>query len=219
MAKRIPIEVINKARELRQRGWSMPEIKAYTKIGYGTIFRYIKDVLILPKYRESWLVKRGGSRKRKLNKEIEAKQNAKNIIDNLNSKEKIIFLSALYWGEGSKGDFCLINGDPELIGTFVRGLIDSFSVKKESIRVTVRIYEDLDEMRCLQFWSNVTTIPAQDFLNTEIIKGKEFGKMPYGMCRIRVSKGGDLLKLVKAINKEIVSIFSPRSSMDRTGAS
>src|SRR3989344_4987962 len=217
MSKRIPEETINEIRTLRQQGWSMPEIRSHTNVGYGTIFRYIKGTSILPEYEKVWFGKRGGSRKRKQKKEIEAKTEAKLIVNNLSIKEKMLFLAALYWGEGSKGYFGLINSDPELISVFVKGLIGSFQVQKESIKISVRVYADLNKQECLKFWSNITAIPVKDFANMEIIKGKEKGKLPFGMCRVRVSKGGDLLKLIKAINKEVISIFSPRSSMDRTG--
>jgi len=35
----------------------------------------------------------------------------------------------------------------------------------------------------------------------------EAGKLPYGMCRIRVKKGGDVLKYVVALENEIVQTF------------
>lgn len=64
MPKLIPKEIIKKIRLLRQRGYSLPEIHKEVKVGYGSVFRYIQGVEILPEYRQIWHTKRGGSLKK-----------------------------------------------------------------------------------------------------------------------------------------------------------
>ena len=49
---------------LRKTGHSLNEIKSIVNRGYGTIFRYIKGVEILPQHEQEWKIKRGGSRKK-----------------------------------------------------------------------------------------------------------------------------------------------------------
>jgi hypothetical protein len=108
-------------------------------------------------------------KKRKLLKEIKSLNEAKNLIRELSYREKLILLSALYWGEGSKGDFGLSNTDPNLIRVFISCLKDVFNINKARLRVSIRIYEDLDKEKCLDFWSKVTGIKKEDFINVNIL--------------------------------------------------
>lgn len=196
-------------RLLRSQGYSLDEISKAIGISRTTILPYIKDVKILPEYLSNWTGKRGGSRKRKLLLEKLAFEEGKNIVGKLSNKERVLFLSALYWAEGSKSDFGLSNTDPELIRLFVNGLRDVFDVTDERLRVSVRIYEDLDPDRCLIFWSDILKIPKEKFVSINVLSGKKKGKLDYGMCRVRLIKGGDLLKKIKGINKAMVFNLSP----------
>jgi len=204
MPKRISVQAIRKIQELRQKGYSLPEIVKNIQLGYGTIYRYIKDVKILPEYRERWFGKRGGSRKRKKMAEDKAYREAHDVIASISDKEFIILLSALYWGEGSKADFGITNSDPDLIRLFVTGLIKVLHVSPDRIRVSIRLYEDLDRDICLTFWSSITGVPKEKFLRIDVLKGKKSGKLKHGLCRVRVLKGGDLLKYLNAVKSVVV---------------
>jgi len=207
MPKLLLKETKEKIKSLRQKGYSLPEIKKEVSASYGSIHRYTLGIKILPKYLKTWHGKQGGSIKRKKNKLIEAEKKAKKSINYLSNKERIIFLSALYWGEGSKSDFNIMNTDPNLIRVFIIGLRDVFGINQERLRVSIRIYEDLDKEKCLQYWSNITGVPVAQFISVNILKGKKKGKLPFGMCRIRISKGGDMLKYIKAVYKRISNKF------------
>ena len=192
---------ISKIQELRSRGYSVPEISNELNIPKTTVFKYVRDIKILPEYKDAWLGKRGGSKKKKLKLIKEATDEAIKFILNPTQRDKILFLSALYWAEGNKKDFILSNTDPNLIKVFITALRQVFKVDDERLRISIRIYEDMDKEECLDFWSNIVKIPKEKFLNVNILYGKKQGKLKYGMCRVRVAKGGDLLKKVNAINK------------------
>lgn len=136
-----------------------------------------------------------------------AQDQARKTITSLTKKEKIIFLSALYWGEGGKTDFNFINSDPNLIKVYIEGLQNVFGVTKDKLKVSIRIYEDLDKEKCLEYWSFVTGVPINKFVNVNILKGKKIGKLSYGMCRIRITKGGDMLKYIKAVYGRVSALF------------
>lgn len=207
MSKLIPQEAILKIKELRKQGYSLGEIKKVTGVGYGTVWRYIENVEILPEFRTRWLEKKKSSTNRR-NKALEqVKLKAQETISSLSLKEKAIFISALYWGEGSKADFGLSNTDPNLITVFVKGLKEVFGIPVEDLKVSIRIYEDLDKQDCLEFWSKITGVPVNKFISIITLKGRKKGKLQYGMCRVRVTKGGDLLKYVTAIKNEVVTKF------------
>ena len=207
MPKLIPKESIKKIKLLRQRGYSLPEIKNKVKVGHGSVFRYIQGVEILPEYRQIWHSKRGGSIKRMKLAEYEAEKKANNSIGILSEKEKLIFLTALYWGEGSKGDFGLSNSDPDLIKVVVKGLKEVFNINNDRLRISIRTYKDLDQNKCLKFWSNITGVPVEKFVSVNVLDGKKNGKLIYGMCRIRITKGADVLKYIKALKNRVVSLF------------
>lgn len=207
--KRLNSTTIQKIRYLRSQGYSLPEISEKLSIPKTTAFRYIQGIEILPQFLAEWSIKRGGSRKRKLLKETEAFEAGKKLVKKLSYKEKLLFLSALYWAEGSKGHFGLSNTDPGLIRVFINGLREVLKVKDEELRINIRLYEDLNIERSLSFWSQVVRIPKERFGRVNILQGKKKGKLEHGMCRVRVLKGGDLLKRVSGINKAVIEKFVP----------
>lgn len=207
MSKRIPLEVIKKVQSLRERGWSFNEIKKETHLCSGSVFRYASKTEILQEYKQIWKSKQGGSILRKRKAEEEAIDKARMVVDSLSDKERLIFLSALYWGEGGKGDFNLTNTDSELMKVFVKGLREIFGLKTDDFRVSIRTYEDLDKDKCLTFWSKITGVPKKKFVNVDVLRGKKEGKLPYGMCRLRIRKGGNMLKYLTALRKVVTKLF------------
>ena|SRR4030043_1653304 len=208
MAKRIPLETIKTIKHLRSKGWSLPELRRKFKIGNGTVWRYIQNVEILPKYRQIWEFKRKGSIKRKIEAENKAYNKALKTISSLSMQEKILISSALYWGEGNKKDFSLTNTDPELIKIFVYGLNKVFKIPKKRIRLNIRIYEDMNSKECINFWLKTTGLNHKNFSSVNILKGKKLGKLKYGMCRIRILKGSNMLKYLVAIKLRMIECFT-----------
>ncbi|MBI4096103.1 MAG: helix-turn-helix domain-containing protein [Candidatus Levybacteria bacterium] len=217
--RKVTLDEIRKIKLLRSQGYSIIEIGNKLKRPKTTIFRYVRGVKILPEFLKNWAGKRGGSRKRKILKEIKSLKEAKDLIRELSYKEKFILLSALYWGEGSKRDFGLSNTDPNLIRVFIGCLKDVFKIDKTKLRVSIRIYEDINKEKCLKFWSSVTGVRKENFVNVNILAGKKKGKLEYGMCRVRVTKGGDFLKMIKSINKVVADLIVPIAQMDRASHS
>jgi len=207
--KKVGPNEIKKIKTLRSHGYSIIEIGKKLNRPKTTVFRYVLGIEVLPKYLKNWAGKRGGSKKRKALKEAESLGEARKLIKELSYKEKFILLSALYWGEGSKKSFGLSNTDPNLIKVFLKCLKDLFGVDAVRLRVSIRIYEDLSRQKCLDFWSKVTGVQRDNFVSVNILKGKKQGKLEYGMCRIRVAKGGDLLKKITSLNKTIADFMSP----------
>ena len=205
MKKKLTDDYIQKIINLREKGNSIPEISQTLKISKSTVFRYVQGVVILPEFLTEWTGKRGGSKKVKHLKEEKANKEAAELIQEISHKEKLLFISALYWAEGNKTDFILTNTDSDLIRVFINGLREIFGVTNDQIRISIRIFDDLNRDDCLDYWSKIVKIPKKDFLSVHVLSGKKKGKLKYGMCRLRVKKGGDLLKKITAINKAFVS--------------
>lgn len=207
MRKVTPL-IIEKIKFLRSKGYSVPEISREVLVGKTTVFGYIKGVKISSEYISLWLGKRGGSKERRDSKLRVALKNGESLVGNLTKKEKVLILCALYWAEGNKTDFVLTNTDPQLISVFINSLRQVLNITDDQLRISIRLYEDLDKDKSLTFWSQVVGIPKERFLSTSILSGKKKGKLEYGMCRVRVVKGGDLLKKVMSINKVIADRFT-----------
>jgi len=186
----------------RERGYSLPEIKRITGHGYGTVFKYIQGIKILPQFEEFWRSKRKSSIFRALQQQKQAQGEAKKLLKKINKRDKIIIATCLYWAEGSKGDLSLSNTDPTLVKTFVNGLKE-LGIGKERLSINLRIYEDLDQKKVCNFWSKVVGIPKERIMYVNILKGKKKGKLKYGMCRVRIIKGAYFLKLLDALRDAI----------------
>lgn len=189
---------IKKIKNLRETGHSLNEIKNVLNRGYGTIFRYMKDVPILPEYRDIWKAKRGGSKAKSDRDWEEAKFHASCIIGNLGSTEKMLILSCLYWGEGNKTELSLVNSDPSMIRVILVCLKD-LGLKNYDLKISLRLFEDIDRKKAISFWLKTLLLPKGTITKIDVIKGKKVGKLKYGMCRVRVKKGGKYFKLIMSM--------------------
>lgn len=207
-------EIIEQIKNLREKGNSIPEIHQALKISKSTALRYSKGVEILPDFKSRWLDRRNASKIISEKAWKAAHDSSRELINAINEKELKILGAALYWAEGAKRQLNFINSDPEMIKLFMHILIHAYKVPISSIKISLRIFEDISASGAIKFWSDVTNINLDHKTEINIIKGSKKGKLPFGMCRIRVKKGGLLLKKMFAINKRVISIVSPRSSMD-----
>lgn len=208
MARRLTQETISQIRNLRSQGWSLPELKRKFQVGHGTVYRYIQDTKILPKYKQIWLSKRKSSTHRMLDEKQKAKINAKKYVFAINSKEKLLILSSLYWAEGHKKDFSFTNSDPQMIKLFIKYLRDTLETPKERIKLSIRIYEDMNVEVCKKFWLNNSGLDRSNLGTVNVLFGKKKGKLKHGMCRVRVRKGGSMLKYLTAIKDRVIAIES-----------
>ncbi|MGA2967938.1 MAG: hypothetical protein ABSD69_02100 [Candidatus Levyibacteriota bacterium] len=213
MRQRLSKAKIKEIQYLRARGYTIPEICSKLKIAKTTVFYHAGKITILPDFMDSWRIKRGGSKRIKSLKEERALKEAEILLKDISKKEKTLFISALYWAEGNKKDFMLTNTDPNLIKVFVSGLREIFNIQNERLRMSIRIYEDMDAGKCLDFWSNVVNLPKEQFQHISVLKGKKKGKLEFGMCRVRVSRGGDLLKRLKAVNKVFSDLVESKADL------
>ncbi|MDP9248982.1 MAG: hypothetical protein M3M85_00515 [bacterium] len=155
----------------------------------------MKKVTILRKYQPIWKSKKGGSKARSKREWAEAQNRASQIISDIGFKEKMLILSALYWGEGNKKELNLINSDPFMIKTVITCL-KSLGVKTSELKVSLRLFQDIDKKKAIYFWERTLKLPANTICKIDVIAGKKVGKLQYGMCRLRVKKGGKYFKLI-----------------------
>ncbi|MEK7538856.1 MAG: hypothetical protein AAB552_03375 [Patescibacteria group bacterium] len=202
--KPITKKEIEKMVHLRETGHSLPEIQKIIKRGSATVFEYIKNVTVLPQYVELLKSKQGGSKVRAQKNWSICFGKAQDMLLPIIEKDKLLILAALYWGEGTKRELNIINSDPELLRVFVECLLN-IGVTRDMLRVTLRIYEDMPEKEIRKYWAGVLKIPEKSILGVNILKGKKVGKLKYGMCRVRVTKGAPYFKLIMSMIELIKS--------------
>lgn len=213
---RLSKETILEIKNLRKKGFSIPEISRECNRPKSTVSRHIKGVRILSRYYQRWLSRRNASKIISERNWQLADKKAKQLIDVITEKDLILMGISLYWAEGAKRDFTFSNTDAEMIRIFVYVLRKVFGIKDKDLKISLRIYEDLNKKTCLHYWSGIVGIKLGINTSVDILKGTKKGKLKYGMCRIRAKKSGLLLKEFFAIIKRVTSLTSPRSSTDRT---
>jgi hypothetical protein len=186
--RRISIELQNKITNLRLTGNSILDIVDALGIAKTTVQRYVLSIKIPESHKKAFRERQGGSRIRALALRDNVHNEAVKILDTLHSRDYFILLLGLYWGEGTKKDFEIINSDPKLIQSFLLGVID-LGIGRERLSVSLRLHSGLSIVKSKEYWSEITGLPFTSINRIEIIEGKKKGKLQYGMCRIRVKKG------------------------------
>lgn len=190
------IKKIKELKKLRRKGFSINELVVKLSIPKTTVWHHIHDIKILPKYVLLLNAKRGGSAKRKEENLEKARQHARKLLRS-SSRELLIVVAMLYWGEGSKKRCDFINSDGRIIESYLIILRNVFKIPEEFIKPTLRIYSGMNERKCLNYWSCITKIPKHKFV-IRFNDGGIKGRTRYGMCRITVKKGSNVLKLIQS---------------------
>lgn len=191
----LSLKEINKIKNLRKTGHTLYEIKTITNRSNGTIWKYIKNVSVFTKYQKAWKAKRGGSKAKSNRDWTEARIKAAGIIKDISFNERMLILSCLYWGEGNKTELNVINSDPSMIKVIISCLKD-LGIKYSELKISLRLFENINKKKAIFFWTRTLLLPRDTIQKIDVIKGNKVGKLEYGMCRLRVKKGGKHFKLI-----------------------
>lgn len=198
-------ELKKQAVQLRRRGRSYGEIKNEIRVAKSTISLWLRDIPLSPKHRARLYTNRiklltlgPNSQRERRAREIEIiTQRAKTEIHFPISRQELLLMgSALYWGEGSKGNRCQVtNSDPALIYFAVFWLKEVLNVDPRQLKARLNIYPQQDELLIKKFWSNLTNIPLENFGKSYVkplSKGYKKNNLYYGTMRIEVPKSSDM---------------------------
>ena len=197
---------------LRMSGKSIPEISKETGVAKTTVLRHIKGVQVPHKFQTILREKQGGSKDRAKALRVNITAETEKLVGSISNRDYLFLLVGLYWGEGTKMDFSVINSDPLLIQTFIHCL-KTLNIANDRLAISLRVHRGISIPEAKRFWARTTGLPKQIIERVEIIDGKKKGKLPHGMCRVRVRSGiRDRLLIQSAIdfigkecNKGIVS--------------
>ncbi len=211
---------------LRKTGHSILEIVAITGIAQSTVRRYVLGVEVPEEHRMALRQKQGGAKDRAEGRRASVRAEIIPMLGSVATRDLFFLLIGIYWGEGTKKDLSLINSDPRLIQTFIRCLIE-IGITRSRITLSLRVHKDIPLDRAKKFWSEATGLSEDRITRIEVIEGKKKGKLPFGMCRVRVSSGiRERLRIQTAISivgaeseRWLISPGRSRRSMDRTEVS
>ncbi len=182
---------------LRKEGHTLPEIQRVVGCSKATVQRYIKNVTV------------HGNAGKKLRYRIAHRQKyasevawsnahvrVSNVLGTLTPRDMLIFLSGLYWGEGTKRELSVINGDSDLLKSVLRGLY-ILGVHKNDIRISIRLFGVDTKKIATRYWLDRLDVPNTSVVGYEVLSRKTSnGPLKYGMCRIRVARGGPFFKQI-----------------------
>lgn len=224
--QRISEELQTRILELRKVGNSIPEIVRQTGVAKTTVTRYVSGVTIPDEYLRQLKEKQGGAKDRAKDMRENILSDVEQRLGTISERDRLFLLIGLYWGEGTKKDFEIINSDPFLIQAILCSL-QYLNIDKNRITLSLRLHRGISIPEAKAYWSRTTGIDESRINRIEIIEGKKKGKLKHGMCRIRVQSGirerlfiQTAISLIgKDCNERVLSTLRPRSSMDRTEVS
>ena len=138
------------------------------------------------------------------------------------SKETIFIAGlVLYLGEGDKKNVSRIavaNTDPEIIIFFIKWLTSFLNVDKDSIKVQLHLYEDMNIEKEIKFWQNILGLASPQFYKPSIRKLRKASfsykdSIRHGTCAIyvlSVEKKRNLSMAMKAFLDRVINYYSAR---------
>ena len=164
-----------RARELRAQAWTIGEIVAELGVSRSSVSVWVRDVWFDEATRaaRAGANRLRGARKRGPNRLQQRKQaeidrllvEGIERIGRLSDRDLLIAGTALYAGEGAKGDGVVkfANSDPRMILLFCAWLRRFFDVDESRLRVHLYLHQGLDLDGARSFWSALTGIPLIQF--------------------------------------------------------
>lgn len=204
--------------KLRRLGWSYSEINQKLGIPKSTLSGWFSNFLLSNEARKrldarkgigtAVLIKRNKAQTHKARQRASViRRDAQTELDflDLTKKEMLLVGVCLYWGEGYKKPknkngrevvnhpIQLTNSDPALAKAFVRFLIEVMQARPSDIKLSLRLYDHINEQTALAFWLKATGLPRSCYLNTTRLislsskRKKPYNSLPFGTVEIRMN--------------------------------
>lgn len=194
-----------KAIILRKKGFSYNEISKKINIPKSTLSYWLKDIPLKEEQKLRFYTKQiqilslgAKSQRERRRHEIEKiiEEAILEVPIPVSSDTYRLMGACLYWAEGSKGGrFEITNSDPHFILFMVKWLQKVFSINPNILRAWLNIYPQQNELEIKKFWSELTSIPLENFGKSYIkplSSGYKKNNLYYGTIRVEVPKSTDM---------------------------
>jgi len=196
------VSVREKVFKLRHAGYSYSYIASQTGLSKGTLSDWLAEVPYHPNKHTLDTIGKARAASGEVKTQIkqrsllQAREKAENDVGVLSKRDLFMFGIGLYLGEGSKtaNVVRVVNSEVSVIRLAI-AWFKSLGVSRNQFGITLHLYPDSDVKKCLQFWSETTTIPLDQFAKPQIDRRKNkkvnnAGKLPYGTAHLSVRSGG-----------------------------
>lgn len=169
-------QVIEKARKMRRKGFSLREIAIKFGISKSTVSLWTSKEKVTIKGKIRIINNQNKARekaffilkKRRILIQKLIEKNARSALKEIkiNTALSKLLCSIFIWTEGEKGKHDRVgftNSDPQMIKVFLSLLRMSFVLDEEKFRALVHIHEYHNRDEVLNFWSEITKIPLSKF--------------------------------------------------------
>ena len=171
------VDLRQKARELRQQGWSVRQITHTLKVSKSSVSLWVRDIEIseqqkndLHQHQRQFAELNTGSqvnrerhRKRRLSFQEAGRKKAR--------EGSPLHLAGcmLYWAEGAKGrnGIYFVNADSNMVVFFMRFLREEFHVENDAVAVRIHCHtHDEQEIRRIElYWCDLLSLPLTSWSN------------------------------------------------------
>ena len=175
-------KVVQEVREARRKGLSIKKLETRFRIPETTISRWIRDIPSLHKKFNS-----ARAKEKQLKTELHSLAEDCLLDENLAK----LFVSLLYWCEGSKypssAFFAFCNSDFVLVKTLLELLRYGFKIEEKKIRIHLQLHSTHPKDQTLRFWSDLLKIPLKQFYKPTITKPtRKMKRLNYqGTCTVK----------------------------------
>ena len=205
------------AMKLRMTGHSYNEIQRSLGISKSTLSGWFRHLVLSKNAQERLerrhnigtdvLIKRNKMQTHHARQRADAIKSAAALdVPKINKKTLLIIGAVLYWAEGYKRlqiregrtltahVISFVNSDPEMVRAFVRFANELLDVSLERIRITMRLYDHINEKSALAYWSKVTGLSEKLFRKTTNMvslasqRKRPFNRLPYGTVQIEIAQ-------------------------------
>jgi len=209
------LEAKLKAQTLRRKGFSYSEIQKIILVPKSTLSGWCRDIALTEKQALRLFKNKlkGSARGRiigakrqqakRLNQIKELHFEGKKQVGRLNKRDRFIAGIALYAGEGTKATGpAFANTDPVAIKFMMNWFREFCKTPENKFRGAIWIHEGLNEQKAKIFWSDLTSIPIDQFNKTYVAENKKDSrkvrknKHQYGVFSIKFYD----LKVLRLIN-------------------
>lgn len=208
--------------KLRLQGYTYSQIKGELKLAKGTLSNWLKNlplsentIKLLSKNKEiSEDIRiekfRQTARNKWINRLSKVLETQRKEVLPLSEQELFLAGVCLYWGEGSKqrNIVAISNTDPRIIKFVFYWMTVILKVPKDKLQVRLHLYSDMDVKVEVRFWSQVLSIPENQFRRPYIKKttreGLTYKSFGHGTCNLicfSVTLSEKIAMTIKAISE------------------
>jgi hypothetical protein len=219
-----------RARELRQQGWTYNRIQAELGCSKSSVSLWVRDLPSPERPRPDTAPARRGAQRAVQNRtaaRAELQGRAYAEIGLVSDRELFLIGVGLYWSEGSKAKpgsnrrVIFVNSDANMIKLFLAWL-DLLDVEPDHRRFSVNIHESADVTTAEAYWADQVGIQTDDLLKTSLKRHNpktnrtNVGEGYHGCLRVAVLKSADLHRRIEGWWYGIVGAACPGDLSNRT---